>query len=118
MTEDPKEVERLKKAIFDRMSPRRQKQVMKRGYEAWDPFLKPKDPIDIRRDRTRRTTQHLIREFFQAREPGQYSNEFGRGAFELCLGIINEDERYLGMFEFACWYRELLERELGKGEAL
>src|SRR6056297_2323421 len=114
MTEDPKEIERLKKAIFDRMSPRRQKQVLKRGYEKWDPFLKPKDPIDIRRDRSRRTTQMLINEFMQGRDPSQYSNEYGRGAFELCLGIINEDERYRGMFEFACWYRELLQRELGE----
>ncbi len=114
MTEDPQEVERLKRAIFDKMSPRRQKQVLKRGYEKWDPFLKPKDPIDIRRDRSRRTTQMLINEFMQGRDPSQYSNEYGRGAFELCLGIINEDERYRGMFEFACWYRELLQRELGE----
>lgn len=114
MAEDPKEIERLKKAIFDQMAPRRQKQVLKRGYEKWDPFLKPKDPIDIRRDRTRRTSQVLIREFMQTREASTYSNDYGRGAFELCLGIINEDERYVGMFEFACWYRDLLQKELGK----
>jgi len=114
MTMDPEEVERLKKAIFDRMSPRRQKQLLKRGYDEWDPFLKPKDPIDIRRDRTRRTTRALISEFFKNREPGEYSNEYGRGAFELCLGIINEDERYIGMFEFACWYRDVLQKETGK----
>jgi hypothetical protein len=113
MSEDPKEIERLKKAIFDRMSPRRQKQVLKRGYEKWDPFLKPKDPIDIRRDRTRRTTQMLVQQFLRTREQSTYSNEYGRGAFELCLGIVNEDERYVGMFEFACWYRELLEKERG-----
>jgi len=118
MTDDPREAERLKKAIFDRMSSRRQKQVMKRGYEQWDPFMKPKDPIDIRRDRTKRTTQTLIREFFQTQDPDKHSNEFARGAFELCLGIINEDERYLGMLEFAGWYRELLERELGKDGGL
>ncbi|MFO7838803.1 MAG: hypothetical protein R6X08_04810 [Desulfosalsimonadaceae bacterium] len=113
MTEDPEEVERLKRAIFDKMSPRRQKQLLKRGYEKWDPFLKPKDPIDIRRDRSRRTTQMLINEFMQGRDPAEYSNEYARGAFELCLGIINEDERYQGMFEFASWYRELLKKELG-----
>lgn len=116
MTHTPEEIERLKKAIFDKMSPRRQKQVLKRGYDKWDPFLKPKDPIDIRMDRTRRTSQMLLREFLQTRDPEAYSNEFGRGAFEICMGIINEDERYRGMFEFACWYRELLEREAGKDE--
>ncbi len=113
MTEDPKEVERLKRAVFDGMSPRRQKQIMKRGYEKWDPFLKPKDPIDIRRDRTRRTTHMLIRQFLQQNDPERNSNEYNRGAFEICLGLINEDERYLGMFEFACWYRELLKKEMG-----
>lgn len=113
MTDDPKEIERLKKAVFDRMSPRRQKQVLKRGYEKWDPFLKPKDPIDIRMDRTKRTSQMLIREFLQGMEPGKHGNAYRRGAFELCLGIVNEDERIHGMYDFACWYRDLLERETG-----
>ncbi|MCU0599383.1 MAG: hypothetical protein MUE70_09030 [Desulfobacterales bacterium] len=101
-----------KKAIFDSMSPRRQKHILKRGYDAWDPFELPKDPIDIRKDKTKRTTHMLIREFLQTRPSEGYSSEYGRGAFELCLGIINEDERFLGMFDFACWYKELLKKEL------
>ena len=101
-----------KKAIFDSMSPKRQKQIMKRGYDKWDPFILPKDPIDIRKDKTKRTSQMLIREFLQSRVSEEYSNEYGKGAFELCLGLINEDERYQGMFDFACWYQELLKREL------
>lgn len=101
-----------KKAIFDSMSPRRQKHILKRGYDAWDPFELPKDPIDIRKDKTKRTTHMLIREFLQSRQSEGYTNEYGRGAFELCLGIINEDERYQGMFDFACWYQELLRKEL------
>ena len=92
--QDPEEIEKLKRAIFDRMSPRRQKQLMKRGYEQWDPFIKPKDPIDIRRDRTKRTTHMLIQQFLQARDSGSHSNEYNRGAFELALGLINKDERY------------------------
>jgi len=111
--QDPEEIEKLKRAIFDRMSPRRQKQLMKRGYEQWDPFIKPKDPIDIRRDRTKRTTHMLIQQFLQARDSGSHSNEYNRGAFELALGLINKDERYQGMYEFACWYQELLKKELG-----
>ena len=111
MTGLSSEDEKRKKAIFNAMSPRRQKQVLKRGYDQWDPFMKPKDPIDIRRDKTRRTTQMLVREFLQSREFHEYSNEYGRGAFEFCLGIINNDERYRGMFEFACWYYELLKQE-------
>ena len=101
----------LKKAIFDSMSPRRQKYILKKGYDHWDPFEKPKDPVDMRMDKTRRTSHMLIREFFQKEDPQMHGNDYRRGAFELCLGLINEDERYMGMFDFACWYSDLLSRE-------
>lgn len=108
---DSQNEEARKKAIFESMAPRRQKQILKRGYEKWNPFAEPKDPVDMRMDRTKRTTQMLIREFLQRPEVGEHGNDYRRGAFELCLGIINKDERYLGMFEFACWYHKLLEEE-------
>lgn len=111
MTDTSKDEEKRKKAIFDSMAPRRQKHILKRGYEQWDPFIEPKDPIDMRKDKTKRTSQTLIREFLQSLESGNYSNEYGRGAFEICLGIINEDEKFLGMFEFAIWYNDLLIKE-------
>ena len=107
----PEEVEKRKKAIFDAMSARGQKRILKMGYEKWDPFQEPKDPIDIRKDKTKRTTQTLVREFFQAMGPEEYSNAYGKGVFEICLGIVNDDERYLGMFDFSVWYRELLKQE-------
>jgi len=100
-----------KQAIFDSMSERRRKHILKMGYDKWDPFQEPKDPIDIRRDRTRRTSQTLVREFLQTRAPDQYSNAYGRGVLEICLGIVNQDERFLGMFDFACWYQNLLKIE-------
>ena len=111
MTDTSKDEEFRKKTIFDSMSPRRQKHILKKGYEKWDPFIEPKDPIDIRKDRTKRTSQMLIREFLQSKDIETYSNNYGRGAFEICLGIINEDEKYQGMFEFACWYNSLLIKE-------
>lgn len=100
-----------KQAVFDSMSPRRQKHILKMGYDKWDPFQEPKDPIDIRKDQTRRTTQMLVREFLQTCKIEDYSNSYGRGVLEICLGIINNDDRYRGMFEFSCWYYELLKRE-------
>ncbi len=100
-----------KRAIFERMSPRRQKHILKKGYEEWDPFQEPKDPIDIRRDKTKRTTQMLVREFLQTQGLEDYSNAYGQGVLEMCLGIINEDERCRGMFEFSIWYRSLLKKE-------
>jgi hypothetical protein len=100
-----------KKAIFDMMAPRRQQHILKRGYEKWDPFEAPKDPIDIRTDKTKRTTQTLVREFLQTHPSERYGNAYARGVFDFCLGIVNDDERYIGMYEFACWYQELKRKE-------
>ncbi len=107
----PEEAER-KKAIFDSMSPRRQKHILKKeGYDEWDPFIEPKDPIDLRQDKSRRTAIELTREFLRSCSHETYSNAFGQGVWDMCLGIINDDDRYKGMYEFACWYRDILKKE-------
>jgi hypothetical protein len=106
-----KEVENRKKAIFDAMSPRGQKRILKIGYNKWDPFQEPKDPIDIRKDKSKRTTQQLVQEFLQSRSLEDHSNAYGRGVLEIALGIVNDDERFVGMYEFSCWYQDLLIKE-------
>ncbi|WP_419659788.1 hypothetical protein Dvar_01090 [Desulfosarcina variabilis str. Montpellier] len=104
--------EEKKKAVFEAMSPRRQKHILKKvGYENWDPFEKPKDPIDIRKDQSNRTSQALVREFLQSRPMEGYSNSYGRGVLEMAVGIVNDDDRFIAMYEFALWYRALLEKE-------
>lgn len=108
MTDPSSGPQERKRAIFESMSPRRQKYIIKRGYDKWDPFEEPKDPIDIRRDRTQRTTQQLVRAFLQQCEHESYSNAYGRGVLEMALGIINHDDRFIGMFEFAAWYADQL----------
>jgi len=105
------EIEQKKKMIFDAMGERGQKQILKKGYENWNPFAEPKDPIDIRKDKTKRTSQALLREFLQQTSHDGYSNEFAQGALEMCFGIINEDEKIRGMFEFSNWYKALLKKE-------
>ncbi len=106
------ETEQRKKAVFDNMSSRRQKHILNKvGYEKWEPFQEPKDPIDIRKDKSKRTTQMLVREFLQSRDSEGYSNAYSRGVLEMALGIINEEERFIGMYEFAAWYRDMLKRE-------
>jgi hypothetical protein len=100
-----------KKAIFDSLSARRRKYIERIGYEKWDPFEEPKDPIDIRRDATKRTTQQLVREFLQSRPAdAPYSNAYGQAVMEMAIGIVNDDERYQAMLEFANWYRVQLKR--------
>ena len=100
-----------KKAIFDAMSPRRQRHILKRGYDKWEPFQDPKDPIDIRKEKSNRTTQMLASEFLQQKKTDGYSPGYSRGVLEISLGIVNDDDRFLGMYEFSCWYRDLLIRE-------
>ncbi len=102
------DVKMRKKAVFDAMAPRRQKHILKKGYEKWDPFEEPKDPIDIRRDKTKRTTQQLVREFLQNCSHENYSNAYGRGVLEMALGIVNGDDRFIGMYDFAAWYQKEL----------
>ncbi|MFP4474178.1 MAG: hypothetical protein ACLFOY_01375 [Desulfatibacillaceae bacterium] len=110
MTNPSDEGERAKKAIFDAMAPRRQKHILKKGYDNWDPFQEPKDPIDIRRDPSRRTTQQLVREFLGGLGH-DVSPAYRQGALEVALGIINDEDRAKGAYEFSVWYRALLERE-------
>ncbi len=105
------EAETRKKAVLDSMSPRRRKHILKKGYDKWDPFEEPKDPIDIRKDKTKRTTQMLVREFLQSLGSEGYSNAYGRGVLEMALGIVNEDDRFIGMYEFVRWHQELLKKE-------
>ena len=46
---------------YERMNPRRRKFIDRIGYDEWDPFQKPNDPMDIRVDPSKRTTQQLFR---------------------------------------------------------
>ena len=108
------EVEARKKSVFDSMGKRGQNRIIKQGYDKWDPFEEPKDPIDMREDKAKATTQMLIREFLQTCESDIYGNAFARGAFDMCLGIINKEEKYLGMLDFAKWYIEKLKSQTDK----
>jgi hypothetical protein len=112
MSVSKEEAEARKRAIYDSLSARNRRYIDRIGYAKWDPFEEPKDPIEIRRDPTKRTSQQLVREFLQSRkfEDG-YSNAYGQGVFEMCIGIINNDDRYLAMLDFANWYNNLLQRE-------
>lgn len=104
------EQEALKKDLYEKIAPRRRKFIDRIGYANWDPFPKPNDPMELRRDVTKRTTQELIREFMQEMEDGK-SNSYRHGALELALGIINRDDKFLGCFDFAIWYYKLLASE-------
>lgn len=106
------EIEVRKKAIFDGMSPKAQKHILKKGYDVWDPFMAPNDPIDLRKGKLKLTSLDLTRAFLATCEFSNYSNAFGEGAWEICKGLVDDDDRFKGMYAFALWY----EKELKKAE--
>lgn len=102
---------RLKREIYEKMNPRRRKFVDRLGYDLWDPFQKPNDPLDMRTDRSQRTAQELIDAFSRAAGAASRDRSYRAGVAQCALGIINKDEKYQGIFDFCLWYHELLKRE-------
>lgn len=103
--------EAQKRFMYEKMNPRRRRFIDRIGYENWDPYQKPNDPIELRTDRSNRNTQQLVREFLQSYKGDDVTNEFSQGVLECALGIINGDDRYRGVIAFCLWYSNLLERE-------
>lgn len=105
------EQKEFKRILYERMTPRRRKFIDRIGYDNWDPFQAPKEPLDIRRDATKRTLQELLREFMAQTNGAQKDDAWRAGASECALGIIQRDEKYQGIFDFCLWYANLLRQE-------
>lgn len=105
------EEEEQKRQIYERMRPARRKFIDRLGYENWNPFQMPKEPLDIRKDRTRRTLQELIQDFMRANRGNDRSPDWQKGAAQCAMGIIKQDETYQGIFDFCLWYHDLLQKE-------
>ena len=111
MTKLTPEEEKQKKYIYDTMSKRNKKKVDEIGYDDWDPFLKPKDPADMRLYREKQSATMLTKNFLSTIDHKGYSNEYGQGVFEMCMGIIGKEDKYKGMYEFSCWYKEQMDKQ-------
>lgn len=105
------EQELLKRHMYETMQPRRRKFIDRIGYKEWDPFQKPNDPMELRMDVSRRTTQQLVGEFLQSLDDRPVGNDFSKGVLDCALGLVNRDEKYQGIFEFCMWYSEILKEE-------
>ncbi len=100
-----------KKAIYDKLSARRRKFIDKIGYHRWDPFQEPNHPVEIRTERTNRTLQDLMRDFFSQLGHKDYSRAYRQGVYECCLGIFQGDEKVKGMFDYCLWYFDELRKK-------
>ena len=69
------------------MNPRRRKFIDRIGYDEWGPFQKPNDPMDIRVDPSKRTTQQLFRGFMHSLGERTEGNDFNKGALDWRSGL-------------------------------
>ncbi|WP_320172603.1 hypothetical protein [Maridesulfovibrio sp.] len=96
--------------MYEKLSPRRRRFVDKIGYDEWDPFQLPFDPIDMRKDITGRTSQQLCEEFVREVKANRNS-EYAQAAAEFGVMLAMNFERVRPIFDFCVWYNELLEKE-------
>lgn len=108
-TEEELEQKRL---FYEKMSPRRRRFVDRIGFDVWDPFEAPKEPMDIRTDVSQRTVQQLVQEFLRSVSQELHGGEYARGATECALGLVAQQEKYRGALDFCVWYHALLQKEL------
>ena len=105
------EEQEQKRLFYERMSPRRRRFIDRIGYDNWDPFEAPKEPMDIRTDVSQRTVQDLMRDFLLSVSQEFHGGEYARGALECAQGIVARQEKYLGVLDFCVWYHHLLLKE-------
>ncbi len=115
------EEEKKKRAIFDGMTPKGQERILKKGYDDWDPFMKPKEPLayKLRQEAkgenvTLDSGHELYERFFAERKITDYSAEYVKGVLEIAQGIYREQDSYLGMYDFSCWYEQWRTKEQEK----
>jgi hypothetical protein len=111
MTDDEKEIEVRKKAIFDTMAKRGQERILRIGYENWNPFQEPKDPRERIFSSASLNARALVKEFLHDHMAEQESPVLFKDLFELCRGLLQGEARAQLTLEFCTWYQN----RMGKG---
>jgi len=107
------EEEKQKRAIFEGMSPKAQERIIKKGYDEWDPFMMPKEPLAYKlkqeakgEEVTLESGHELHERFFAGRRITDYSAEYVKGVLEIAEGIFRDRDKYRAMYDFSCWYEK------------
>lgn len=104
------ELEERKSYMYSKMSPRRRKFVDRMGYDKWDPFAAPFDPIDIRMDKSGMTSDHLTQLFIT--ESGKSKNqEYIDAVSEFNVMLVMNFEKVRPVYEYCLWYAEHLKKK-------
>lgn len=103
------DLESRKRYMYEKMSPRRRKFVDRMGYENWDPFAAPFDPIDIRRDKSGYTSDQLTHMFI--RQTGKSANqEYIDAVNEFNVMLVMNFEKVRPLFDYCLWYNEHMKK--------
>ena len=111
MTDDKKEYEMRKKAIFDTMAKRGQERILRIGYENWDPFQEPKDPRERIFSSASLNAGALVREFLQLHSVEHESPVLFKELFDQCRGLLQGEARAQMMLEFCIWYQKRVSKD-------
>lgn len=103
------EIESRKRYMYEKMSKRRRKFVDRMGYDKWDPFAAPFDPIDLRQDMSGFTSDQLTQMF--VKESGKSANqEYIDAVNEFNVMLVMNFEKVRPVFEYCLWYAEHLKK--------
>lgn len=103
------EIADRKQYMYDKMSKRRRKFVDRMGYDNWDPFAAPFDPIDIRKDMSGFTSDQLSQMFVH--QSGKSANqEYIDAVNEFNVMLVMNFEKVRPVFEYCLWYAEHLKK--------
>jgi hypothetical protein len=107
------EEEKRKRQIFAGMSPRRRKQIEKRGYDRWDPFLKPKEPPFVKGFEDKAGLPENPLELYhyyltyglKDRRREDLSEQYLQGVMEACGAVKVHEDRLRAHCDFYTWYQ-------------
>ncbi len=105
--ENREEYERRKRAIFEQMSPRGQKRILRLGYENWDPFQEPKDPREQIQSNTAVQAAMILAKFYQTAGQDERLKSHHKELLDLCRGLLRQDPRALALSAFCCWFERM-----------
>lgn len=103
----PEQLEEQKRAMYEGLSPRRRRFVDRIGYENWDPYQAPFDPIDIRTDALGMTTHDLLKRYSRTL-PSAPDPDYMQTLSEFMVLLVMNIEKVRPILEFSDWYNAQL----------